>query len=205
MGFNVMFDIIGSIIIGGILLTIAWRLNDAATERTYNNTGELSMQQNLATIAQIIEHDFRKIGYCADWNKIPDPSKALTYADTSSIKFLTDLDNDGNVDSVRYYLGPTSELSSTPNPRDRILYRVENNETPVGSNLGVTKFYMIYYDALGDTLIPPITTPGIISSVEINLEVEKVAAYVNNVAEYDTIPGSFWRQIRLVARNLRNR
>jgi hypothetical protein len=180
-------------------MMITWRLSDAATEKTYNNSGELSLQQNLATVAQILETDFRKIGYCADYNKFPDPSKAVLHADVSSIKFLTDLDLDTNMDSIRYYLGPASELNSTPNPRDRLLYRVVNNEVPKSSNLGVTQFYMNYFDALGDTLTPPITTPGLVSSVEINIKVESVAAY-------DTAYSSaFWRQIRLVARNLRNR
>ena len=205
MGFTTLLDILGSIIIGGILMLIAWRLSEAATEKTYNNSGELSMQQNLATVAQIIEHDFRKIGFCDNYNKIPDPSKAITYADTSSLKFLTDIDSDGNVDSIFYYLGPTSELLSTPNPRDRILYRIVNNEAPMGSNLGVTRFFMVYYDALNDSIPTPITTPGIISSIEINVTVEQVAAYVDSLGGYNELPSAFWRQIRLVARNLKNR
>lgn len=199
MGFASILDILGSIIIGGILLLITFRLNDSATEKTYNYSGELSLQQNLTTIADIVENDFRKIGFCADYNKYPDPGKAIVFGGESSITFLADIDQDTNMDSVRYYVGPVSELSSTPNPRDRLLYRVVNNETPRSSNLGVTQFHLIYFDALGDTLPPPITTPGIISSFEINLSVE-------NVAAYDTAyTGAFWRQIRLVARNLRNR
>ena len=199
MGFATIFDIMGSIIIGGILMMITWRLSDAATEKTYNNSGELSLQQNLTTVAQILETDFRNVGFCADYNKFPDPSKAIVYGDESSITFLADVDLDTNMDSIRYYLGPTSELTATPNPRDRLLYRVVNNETPLSSNLGVTQFRLVFFDALGDTLPPPITTPGIISSLEINLAVE-------NVAAYDTAyTGAFWRQIRLVARNIRNR
>ena len=199
MGFATIFDIMGSIIIGGILMLITWRLSDAATEKTYNNSGELSLQQNLTTIAQILETDFRKVGFCADYNKFPDPSKAIVYGDESRITFLADLDFDTNMDSIRYYLGPTSELTVTPNPRDRLLYRVVNNEPAITSNLGVTQFRLVFFDALGDTLTPPITTPGIISSLEINLAVE-------NVAAYDTAyTGAFWRQIRLVARNIRNR
>lgn len=199
MGFSTILDIIGSMIIGGILLNITMRLNDAATEKTYNNGAELSLQENMAIVAQMLETDFRKIGFCADWNKFPDPSKAIVYADESNIKYLTDLDSDTNMDSIRYFLGPTSELLSTPNPRDRMLYRVENNEAPLTSNLGVTQFRLVYFDALGDTIAPPITTAGLINSIEINLAVESVAAY-------DTAYSSaFWRQIRLVARNLRNR
>lgn len=199
MGFSTLIDIASSIIIGGVLLSIAWRLNDAATEKTYNNSNELSLQQNIAVVGRIIEHDFRKIGYCADWNKLPDPSKAIVYADTSEIKFLTDYDADGNLDSIRYYLGPTSELSSTPNPRDRMLYTVLNNEVPKSSNLGVTQFYLVFFDALGDTIPPPVTTAGLINSIEVNLTVESVAAYDEKYSS------AFWRQIRLVARNIRNR
>jgi hypothetical protein len=198
MGFSTLLDIIASIIIGGILMMITWRLSDAATEKTYNNSGELSLQQNLATTAQILENDFRKIGYCSDWNKFPDPSKAIVFADTSII-YLTDIDSDTNMDSIHYYLGPTSELTSTPNPRDRLLYRVKNNETPLASNLGVTRFKLIFFDAIGDTINPPITTAGSITSIEINLTVESVAAYDEKYSS------AFWRQIRLVARNLRNR
>ena len=199
MGFSTLLDIIGSMIIGGILLSITMRLNDAATEKTYNNSGELSLQQNLATVAQILENDFRKIGYCSDWNKFPDPSKAIVFADTSRIIYLTDIDSDSNMDSINYYLGPTSELSSTPNPRDRLLYRVLNNEAPLSSNLGVTQFKLVYFDAIGDTIPTPITAAGIITSIEINLSVESVAAYDEKYSS------AFWRQIRLVARNLRNR
>lgn len=199
MGFSTIFDIIGSIIIGGILMVITWRLSDAATEKTYNYSGELSLQQNLTTVAQILETDFRKIGFCSDYNNFPDPSKAIVYGDASSITFLADIDLNAQMDSIRYYLGPVSELSATPNPRDRLLYRVVNHEPPASSNLGVTQFRLVYFDVLGDTLTPPITTPGIISSLEINLAVE-------NVAAYDTAyTGAFWRQIRLVARNIRNR
>lgn len=199
MGFSTILDILGSIIIGGILMSIVFRLSDAATEKTYNNSGELSLQQNLTTVAQIIEYDFRKIGYCADWNKLPDPSKAILFADTSEIKFLTDIEPDGNLDSLHYYLGPVSELSVTENPRDRILYRVINNDAPVQSNLGVTQFYMIYYDALGDTINFPVDNYGLIASIEINVTVENVAAYDTSYSR------AYWRQIRMVARNLKNR
>ena len=199
MGFSTILDILVSIIIGGIIMSIVFRLSDAATEKTYNNSGELALQQNLSTVAQIIENDFRKIGYCTDWNKLPDPSKAILFADTSAIKFLTDIEADGELDSIFIYLGSTSELLATENPRDRILYRVIKDEAPVQSNLGVTQFYMVYYDVLGDTIYLPILNNGEISSIEINLTVENVAAYDENYSK------AYWRQIRMVARNIKNR
>ena len=199
MGFSTLIDIVGSILIGGTLMLILWRLNDATTENTYNYSGELSLQQNLATVAMVIEYDFRKIGYCADWNKIPDPTKAIVLADSNKIKFLTDVQSDGVVDTMYYYLGTASELSQTENPRDKILYRLVNSETPKGANMGVTQFKMVYFNALGDTIAFPITEPGEITSMEINVTVENTAGYDQKYSS------AFWRQIRLVARNLRNR
>lgn len=199
MGFTTILDILGSIIIGGILMTIAYRMQDTITEKTYNHSGELIIQQNLATTARIIEYDFRKIGYCKNWNLISDSTAVITYADTSEIKFLTDINDDGIVDSIHYYLGPTSELTNTANPRDRMLYRVVNDEIPKTSNLGVTQFQLVYYDALGDTLYPPLIGKRGIISIEINLTVENTEAYDQIYSK------AFWRQIRMVSRNLEKR
>jgi len=196
MGFATIIDILGSMIIGGILMMIAWRLTDASTERTYNYSGELALQQNLKTIVEIVEYDFRKIGYCDIPGSLPD---TITYADANRIDFYTDLkplNGVANIDLLSYYLGPTSECSATPNPRDRILYRVQNHETPKPSNLGVTQFRLVYMDALGDTLDTPVSNPSLIKTIEINIAVE-------NVAAYDTLYSqAIWRQIRMASRNI---
>ncbi len=199
MGFSVMLDIMGSTIIGGILMMNLFQINNSAVENNYTGNGELIAQTNLATIVEILELDIRKIGYCADWKKIPIPTKAILSADSTSIKYLTDVDSDGIVDTMHYYLGPTSELLSTPNPRDRLLYRVVNSETPVGVNLGVTQFNLTFFDVLGNLINFPIAVPGEIYTMQIDLTVEDVAAYDE---KYST---AYWRQIRLAAKNLRNR
>lgn len=205
MGFTTLLDIAGSMIIGGVLMTMVWRLSDASTEKTYNHSGELTVQQNLLTLAEMIEFDFRKIGYINTWDAVVDPrtnkpfisSQAIFYANVSSMSFYTDLyPYNGNLDSLRYYLGPLSECSSTPNPRDRILYRVENGSAPVASNLGVTDFHMVYFDVNDDTIPTPVTTRGLIKSIEINITVENVAAYDEKYTN------AFWKQIRLASRNI---
>ena len=182
-----------------MLLLILFRLNDASAENTYNNSGELTSQQNISTVVQILETDFRKIGFCKDWNKIPNPTQAIILADSNKIKFLTDVEADGNVDTMYYYIGSTNEILTTPNPRDRYLYRVVNGELPVKVNLGITEFSLLYFDVICDTLSFPITVPGAIQSMQINVAVENVDAYDN---EYSSV---FWRQIRLAAQNLNNR
>jgi hypothetical protein len=203
MGFSTILDILGSIIIGGFLLILLWQIDDSAVKNVYNNGEELILQQNLATSARILERDFRRIGYCKSYNLIPKTNVIVSATD-SSISFLTDVNDAGKVDTLNYYIGPTSELASTPNPRDRYLYRVVNNETPVGVNLGVTQFKLVYFDVYGDTLFTPIADLTLISSMEINIAVENVVGYGGDSPEeeQDKYSTAFWRQIRLAAMNL---
>jgi hypothetical protein len=198
MGFSTLIDIAGSMVIGGFLLILLWRLDDAAVKNIYNNSQELALQQNLATSAVILENYFRKIGYCKDYSLIPTTNAILSATD-SSISFLTDVYDAEELNTLSYYTGPTTELVSTPNPRDRYLYRVIDGEASEGVNLGITFFKLVYFDQLGDTLLPPITDPSLIASMEINIAVENVAGYDE---KYST---AFWRQIRLAAKNLQNR
>ncbi len=199
MGTNVILDILGSIIIGGILMLSLFRVHGSSTEDMYRGSSNLVAQTNLATTVQILEADFRKIGYCSNWQKIPIPTKAIIYADSSNIKYLTDVNSNGIVDTVRYYFDYNTDIPQTPNPRDRFLYRVVNSQAPVGVNLGVTHFKMYFFNALGNALTFPITDPGEIYTMQIDISVEDVAAYNE---KYQTV---FWRQIRMAARNLFNR
>ena len=208
MGFSTILDILGSTLIGGMLLLILFRVNDAAVENNYMYGGELVVQQNLVAVVELLEFDFRKIGYCEDWTKLSNPLLYIISADSNSIKFRTDLDSDGNVDSLWYYSGPVGELPETPNPRDKYLYRIENDEAPIGTNLGVTQFELIYYDALGAKLSSPVASPDLIQMIEINIRVEDVYGYDtenDGKEDLDMYASAFWRQIRLAARNLKNR
>lgn len=199
MGFSTLIDILGSTIAGGMLMMILFRLNDAAVQNTYNYGNDLIVQQNLVEVVTLLEYDFKKIGYCKDWTKIPDPSQAIITADSTSITFLTDQNNDGIVDTMRYYVGSRNDLSGTPNPNDRMLYRVVNNATPASANLGITQFNLLYYDALMNLLSFPITNTSQIQTIQLSITVESPYSYAN---DYQRV---FWRQIRLSAKNLRNR
>lgn len=199
MGFSSLIDVLGSFLVGGMLFMILLRMNDASVQNTFKYGGDLLVQQSLVEVVSLLEYDFRKIGYCRDWQNIPDPSKAIIAADSNSITFLTDVDNDAVVDTMKYYLGPASELTDTPNPRDRLLYRVINGSVPLTANLGVTQFDLVYFNALGDSLSFPISVPSEIYTMQINITVENYAAYDEDYSS------AFWRQIRMAARNLRNR
>ena len=205
MGTSSILDIIGSFVIAGFLFLMTMRMNEAAQETSSAYHIQLNLQTNLTTLVSILEFDLRKIGYCRDFSKIPDPTKSLLLADSTRIKFLCDYNNDGVLDSIYYYLGSPSELTDTPNPRDCYLYKQTNSGTPEKWNFGVTRFSFQYYDALADTLTFPITDPSLVQTMEISVQVEAAdpyeQKYVNDPFAYET----FWRQIRLVSRNLQNR
>lgn len=207
MGFSTLIDVLGSIVIGGLLLMILLRINDAAVLNQFQYGGELIVQEGLVETVTLIEHDFRKMGYCETWENIADPTNSIVFADSNRISFLTDVPTgvgskgDGVVDTLNYFVGSTSELHRTGNPNDRMLYRTINSAPAIGSNIGLTMFKMTYFDSFGDKIPPPIAgvNTGAIHSLQIDVEIENINAYDE---QYSSV---FWRQIRLAARNLRNR
>jgi hypothetical protein len=214
MGSQAILDVIGSFILFGWLLLSTIRVGTANSENMQSYGGELLVQENLVEITKLLEYDFRKIGYCKEPNRLPDPTKAIVLADSTRIKFLTDVDltgsgPDGFVDSVYYYLGPTSELASTTNPRDRMLYRVVNTDAPKGANLGVTSFLLRYFDGQGNLIGSPVTGANLqkIQTIQISIIVENtVAAEITETAPVNQqYSSAFWQQMRLSSRNYRNR
>lgn len=204
MGYTTILDILGSIIIGGLLMLILFRLTDGAAQNTYNYSQDLIVQENLTTVVEILENDLRQAGYCKDWRKSMAPNPAILAADTSSITFLVDLKNNGTMDKVKYYLGPTSELANTTNPNDRLLYRVVNGAAPKSANLGITEFKLQYFDTFGNELSCPVSTPDMIKSIQVSVKVEDPEPRMNQYGKLEYVD-AFWRQFRLEARNLNNR
>jgi hypothetical protein len=210
MGSQTLLDLVGSIVIGGFLLMILSRMNYSNVQNNYKYSGERIIQQNLVEVVKLLEHDFRKIGYCSDYTKIPDRTKAIVLADSNRIWFLTDAAvsqsnqyGNGLVDTLKYTLGPASELTSTPNPNDRYLYRSVNNATKVSSNLGITQFKLTYYNSDGAKITNMPSAPPLgIWTIQIDIAVENTAAFDN---DYSYQNRAIWRQIRLSLRNYKTR
>jgi type II secretory pathway component PulJ len=196
MGFTTLLDILGASIFGGILLLNLLRLNENVYQ-VDNATGhDVNLQVEVVNVADVVESDFNKIGYCADPDKINDDPKVIL-ADTSSIKFIYDVDKNGTYDTVYYYVSGTNALLSSPNPRDRILYRQVNHDVPFILSDNITEFKLQYLDALKDTLTTPLAAPGLANYIKIAFRVEDPFAYDNNYVE------AFWRRLTVTSKNLR--
>jgi len=139
---NVVLDILGSTIIGGFVVLMMINFNIFQSNTAFASDSELQLQQNAKTLAEILNHDLRKIGYRYD-------NTAFIQADSEYVSFYSDIDRDGSVDLVEYFLGDTSTASSTTNPNDRVLYRIVNNDTIQGPSLGLTKAKFTYLTGLG--------------------------------------------------------
>jgi hypothetical protein len=219
MGSSSILDIIGSIIVGGVLMLMIVNIRGTMTSTDYRQAEEYSIQANTTTLVKMIEDDFRRIAYCANpinYNQLSGLA-CILYGSPDSIVFLADINNDGYLDTVRYGTGPTNDpsVSSTPNPRDMPIYR---NVTTTGGTLpystgttplllGVTQFSLQYFaqNLTGtskiDTLATPVNSNSGVWEIQLTLRLE-------NMYSFDTLSSSFtyayWRQMRLSSENLKN-
>ncbi len=94
---NTILDIIGSFIIGGFLLLIALTMLDTNTKHFYANGDDLIVQQNLTAITRTLEFDLKKMGYgIPEWNNI------VITADSTDLKFRSDINRNGVIDTVQW-------------------------------------------------------------------------------------------------------
>lgn len=196
MGYTTIIDIIGAAIIGGVLLLNLLRLNENVYQ-VDNSTGhDVNLQIEVVNVANIIDSDFNKIGYCFNPMNMNDLPK-VTHADTSSIKIVFDVDKNGFYDTVYYYVSNTTILSGTANPRDRILYRKINSEIPFIVSNNITEFKFQYLGALYDTLSTPLASPGLATYIKISFRVEDPFAFDEKYSE------AFWRRLTVTSKNLK--
>lgn len=146
---SVLLDIFGSTFIGGMLLLLIIKLNLFSSQASFSSDNELKMQQNAKTLAEIMNYDFRKIGY-------NHSGTALTVAKKDHIKFYADLEppgisGHGTIDEVEYYLLDSTKATGTSNQSDKILVRRVNNGPEVaGPSLGLVKLEFSYLDSLNN-------------------------------------------------------
>jgi lipopolysaccharide export LptBFGC system permease protein LptF len=157
-----LIDLIGSFVIGGLLLMMILSFNSNFYQLTTEDQMKLIVQQNLNELVSIVEYDFRKIGY-----GVQNPTLSIIRADSSSIAFWADLDNNGVVDSVIYRLTSANGTPGTANPRDRVLYRKVNTQA-VGGTAGVVQFLLTLYDVSGAVT----TNTTLVKSIKYSLRVE---------------------------------
>ncbi len=144
---NTIMDLLGSTIIGGMLLLLILKLNLFMSESSYSSDTELRLQQNTKTLAEIMNSDFRKIGYKVS-------ATPILNAQEDRFKFVGDLERPGiagygSIDTVEYFLEDSTYSSGTTNLHDLILVRVLNEKDTIdGPSLGLVKLQFTFYDSV---------------------------------------------------------
>jgi hypothetical protein len=144
---STILDIIGSTFIGGILLLLIIKLNLFASNASFASDNELKMQQNAKTLAEILNYDFRKVGY-------NNNGVSVITAEKERFKFVGDLQRPGEsgygiIDSVEYFVRDSTYSLGTLNENDIVLVRVVNGaDTIAGPSLGLVKINFSYLDSL---------------------------------------------------------
>jgi hypothetical protein len=162
-----MIDMITSAVIFGVLaLTIA-RIQSNINITMFENQHNVVVQTNSVELARQIEWDFTKIGHHVTGHKI-------AFADSMEIRFVGDLENKHVINSIRYYVGDSSQCSMTANRFDYPLYRVQDGHS-VTQNWGLTNLKIVYFDN-SDVIIPtPITSVANldrIHSIKVSFQLE---------------------------------
>ncbi|PIU45997.1 MAG: hypothetical protein COS95_00805 [Ignavibacteriales bacterium CG07_land_8_20_14_0_80_59_12] len=191
----ILLDLLGATVVGSLLILTLVSYQGNVSEFAVLNNNERIVQQNLVSIVELLENDLRKIGYSRGGPQVPDP---VLVHDSTRIKFLADINDNGTLDTVAYWLGSLGQIPYTPEHPFRILYRqvtsVDNVPAwtvgPVGSHLGVTKFRLDYYQADGATPAPPYQV------IRVTLKIESPYALGDKYAV------AVWQQKRVVARNV---
>lgn len=199
MGSSTMIDIVSSMLISGLLLLVALRMDEKSVQNTFDSQASLTVQQNLTSVVENLEWDMRKIGYCKNPDLQPQTYMYIVKGDTNLIWFLSDVNNAGVLDTVKYWLG--GPVPGSANPDVRMLYRQVDNGPAMGANLGITQFNIKYLDNFGQQLSTPFVAPSQTQVMEITVRVEPTAAYDTAYSSNYAV----WRQTRLVSRNLKSR
>lgn len=192
---SIMLDLIGSVIIGAYVLLMGIRLNSNISDHVQASMVTLNLQESLVDAVRTMESDFRKIGYGT-----LDPRTALEITQPDHIRFKSDLNRDGFIERVDW---AWKKGVNTSGDTILLLTRQVSGEAPMMILSDVTSFRLEY---LTETGLPADTTAkGQIMEIQTAVKIRspfKVADEVKGSDEMKEVEG-FWRQARLMSRNLK--
>lgn len=140
-------DLIGSFMIKAaivaIILGVSVQLNDMMIEKSQGSITE----RNLNTTIAVFENDLRNLGLNA-------AKPYIQISDTSTIQFLSDMDNNGAVEIIKYTLQVMPEYATT-NPKLYTFVRTINGGSPLAVSQYVLSARFEYRDSSGTLTSSP--------------------------------------------------
>ena len=167
------FKLLLSIIVAGMFMLIIRQVHNNLSKEGYEQVAETLTAEHVRHIANLIQFDLNRVGLGVKGED------AILEAKPNRFVFKSDINLDGHVETIRYYLSDTTAASSTQNPHDKILYRVVDSEPVIDVPLGVTKFDLKYYNSPNGQ---ETSSLGEISTIAVELEVQSTFSMDDNFA-----------------------
>lgn len=152
---GVVIDIIGMLVIRASIIAIILNLMVNMHEALYKYTERNYLNQTLTAAVQTITADLTLAGYNSSNKRFP-------IARRNEMKFRSDIDDDGSVDIIHFYVSPTTGT-------DKVLYRTVNSGTAMEVARDVDTFFVYYYRANSNSVTG--TNVNNIKSVKVTVEV----------------------------------
>lgn len=161
-----MLDIVGSVVLFGILIITIGRVQTNLNTAMYANSFTQITQHNAVELARQLEFDFTRIGFRT-------PTEKIKLADSTRIKFRSDFSANGTISEIEYRIGSVSDADETPNPIDFPLYRKDQNGE-IEQLWGTTAFKIEYYNMWYQKLATPVVSDSLdrIYAIWLNFVIE---------------------------------
>jgi hypothetical protein len=218
-----IIDILGAMFIGGILILVAMTALDGGLQAFVNNNADAIVQNELADLSRTMQFDLRKMGY-----GVPEAQSAsiLLIAQSNRLKFLTNLNlskpynGSGGIDStpdtIEYQVVPfhtynfidTSIIVYELNRTVKVVgHATESGQVGTITNTDVFRYLdqagipVVYIPA---TKMVEVTFVSLNPDIYLNSEVLLASSPQERMKELrKLVRESFWRQTRVVSKNLR--
>ena len=185
-----ILDIIGSLAVRGVILTLIIGLIITLRDAEYERTSVATTGQNLSVAARVMERDLKYAGYNVD----STVANVFRIADSQHVEFLGDVDNDyvpatgAGMDTIDYRIwdDPSGEIGS------KVIARRINSQPPWYIAKGPVSMMLMYYDSLG----APTTVLQDILSISVLLSMK------NHYPIDDTLYATINREILVFPANL---
>ena len=211
---SVLIDIMGSIVVGAILVLVCMTAMERALKRFVNHNADGIVQNNLINTTEIIQEDLWKMGFLVPEG---DQDSIIQIAQSDHIKYLTFLDNaDTLADTIEYQIAAFDTIAFIDTSivffgvnRSVINTSTGTNTAQIGSIINEDVFR--FFNQIGDS----VSLLQEIRMVEVTLIASNPNIYLSNevlVAQdpvermdalNDLLRESYWRQTRVISRNLR--
>jgi hypothetical protein len=211
---SALIDIIGSFLIGAILLLVSAKAMDSSVQQFVNQNADAIVQNDLTTLTQILQFDLRKMGF-----GIPEgmSETILQRAEAGRLRFLANLNADDAIpDTIEYSVARCDTVVFVDT--SIVLYGLYRRVRIAGQAASSSQIGTIsnpsvfrYLDQAGaQAMIMESTRMVEVTLVVMNPRIyasDEVFHAANPVARMrelrKLIRESFWRQTRVISRNLR--